>query len=235
MPWDDVDAIKAATTDKTVAVILEPIQGEGGVNMPGDGYLRAVEAWCREKGMLLILDEVQTGNGRTGTLFAFQQEGVSPDIVCLAKGLAGGIPIGAVLAKEAIARHMVPGDHGTTFGANPVAAAAGVATLRYILENDLPARAADRSAYLAARLNAMEDRMEAVTGVRGRGLLLALGLSEDIAADVVAACRQRGLLVNNVRPNALRFMPPLTVSEDEIDRACDILEEAIAEVAGARE
>jgi acetylornithine/N-succinyldiaminopimelate aminotransferase len=233
VPWSDVEAIKAATTERTVAVLLEPIQGEGGVNMPGEGYLKAVEAWCRERELLFILDEIQTGNGRTGTLFAYEQEGVDPDIVCLAKGLAGGVPIGAVLAKEAVARHLVPGDHGTTFGANPLATAAGVATLRYILEQDLPARAADRSRYLTARLHALEDSLPVVTGVRGRGLLLALSLAEDISADVVAACRERGLLVNNVRPNAIRFMPPLTVTEEEIDRACDILEEALVAVTDA--
>ncbi len=228
--WDDVEAIKSATTDKTVAVLLEPIQGEGGVNMPSEGYLAAVEAWCREKNLLLILDEIQTGNGRTGTLFAYEQEGVSPDIVCIAKGLAGGVPIGAVLASDALARHMIPGDHGTTFGANPLACAAGIATMRHIIDNNLPATAAERGNQLAARLNAMEDSVPGVTGVRGRGLLVALGLSSDVAPQVVAACRERGLLVNNVRPNAVRLMPPLTVSEQEIDRACDILAEAITAV-----
>lgn len=231
VPWDDLNAIKTATSDNTVAVLLEPIQGEGGVNMPSEGYLAGVEAWCREKNLLLILDEVQTGNGRTGTLFAYEQEGVSPDIVCISKGLAGGLPIGAVLARDSIARHMVPGDHGTTFGGNPVSVAAGLATLRYIIDNDLPAQAAERSQHLTTRLNAMEDSLPAVTGVRGRGLLLAIGLSSDIAADVVAACRERGLLVNNVRPNAIRLMPPLTVSVDEIDRACDTLAEAIGAVS----
>ena len=233
VPWNDIDAIKKATTEQTVAILLEPIQGEGGVNMPGEGYLRAVEAWCRENNLLLILDEIQTGNGRTGTLFAYEQEEVSPDIVTLAKGLAGGIPIGAVLATEELARHMVPGDHGTTFGGNPVAAAAGVATLKHILEKDLPSRAAGQGERIASRLRAMEDRLPQVTGVRGRGLLVALALASDIAPDVVAACRERGLLVNNVRPNAIRMMPPLTVSDDEVERACDILEDAIIAVAEA--
>ncbi len=228
VPWNDLEAVKRATNENTVAILLEPIQGEGGVNMPADGFLQDIQAWCRQNDLLLILDEIQTGNGRSGTLFAYQQEeGVTPDIVCLAKGLAGGVPIGAVLAKEELALHMVPGDHGTTFGANPLASAAGVATMRFILDNDLPGQAAKRSEYLVARLHSLEDRYPEVTGVRGRGLLLAVSLSSDIAADLAAACRDRGLLVNNVRPNAIRLMPPLTVSEAEIDRACEIIEESL--------
>ncbi len=230
VPWNDIEAIKAVINDKTAAILLEPIQGEGGVNMPDPGYLKAVRDLCDERNILLILDEIQTGMGRTGTFFAFEQEGIEPDIVCLAKGLAGGIPIGAVLAKEAIASHLVPGDHGTTFGANPVATAAGNATMDYILENDLPAAAARASERLQSRLRSLEDRLPAVIEVRGRGLLLAVKLSTDCSADVVAACRTRGLLVNNVRPDAIRLMPPLNVTDDEIDRACDIIEEAVRAV-----
>lgn len=232
VPWNDLDAIKAATNEKTVAVLLEPIQGEGGVNMPAEGYLEGVREWCTANNVLLIFDEIQTGNGRTGTLFAYEGYGVEPDIMALAKGLAGGIPIGAVLAREEIALHLVPGDHGTTFGANPLATAAGVATYRFIIENDLPARAARASERLVARLRSLEDRYPDVTEVRGKGLLIAVGLARDISADIVAAARERGLLVNNVRPNAVRLMPPLNVSDDEIDRACDILEDALRAVAG---
>ncbi|MCC7362890.1 MAG: acetylornithine transaminase [Dehalococcoidia bacterium] len=230
VPWNDIDAIKAATNPKTVAVLLEPIQGEGGVNMPTPGYLQAIRAWCDEQGILLILDEVQTGVGRTGTLWAYEQEGIEPDIMALAKGLAGGVPIGAMLAKEAIAAHLVPGDHGTTFGANPLATATGLATLNYVIEQQLPARAAKASDHLQSRLRSLEDRFEEVTEVRGRGLLLALAFSKDIAVEVVTQCRQRGLLVNNVRPNAIRLMPPLNVTDDEIDRACDIIEAALTAV-----
>jgi len=230
VPWNDLDALKAATNERTVAVLLEPIQGEGGVNMPAEGYLQGVRAWCDERKLLLILDEIQTGIGRTGTLFAYEQEGVEPDVMCLAKGLAGGVPIGAVLAREAVAAHLVPGDHGTTFGANPLATATGLATLRYVLGNDLPAQAARASERLQARLRSLEDRSPLVSEVRGRGLLLAVGLTRDASADLVAACRGLGLLVNNVRPNAIRLMPPLNVTDDEIDRACDILEEALKAV-----
>ncbi|MBI2765144.1 MAG: acetylornithine transaminase [Chloroflexi bacterium] len=230
VPWNDLEAIKAATNDKTVAVLLEPIQGEGGVNMPAAGYLQGIRDWCTERRLLLIFDEIQTGIGRTGTLFAYEQEGVEPDIMCLAKGLAGGVPIGAMLAREEIASHLVPGDHGTTFGANPLACATGVATLKYVIEQNLPAHAAKQSERLMTRLRSMEDRLPVVTEVRGRGLLIAVGLARDSSAEVVAACRQRGLLVNNVRPNAVRLMPPLNVTDDEVDRACDILESAIQAV-----
>ena len=227
VPWNDLDALRAATDDGTVAVLMEPVQGEGGVNEPAAGYLRGVRDWCDERGLLLILDEIQTGVGRTGALWAHEAEGVEPDVMCVAKGLAGGLPIGAVLARESLARHLVPGDHGTTFGANPVATAAGVAVLRHILEHDVLGAARRASERLIARLRAMEDRLPAVTEVRGRGLLLAVSLSGEVAGEVVAACRERGLLVNNVRPDRIRLMPALIVEDGEIDRACDILEEAI--------
>jgi len=231
VPWNDLEAVKAATGPRTVAVLMEPIQGEGGVNMPAPGYLEGIREWCTANNLLLIFDEIQTGIGRTGTLFAYEQEGVEPDVMCLAKGLAGGVPIGAVLARNDLAAHLVPGDHGTTFGANPLATAAGLATLKYIIDQDLPARAADSSERLVTRLRSLEDRLPLVTEVRGRGMLLAIGLAGDSAADIVAACRERGLLVNNVRPNAVRLMPPLNVTDAEIDQACDILEQAILAVA----
>ncbi len=230
VPWNDLDAIRIATSDTTVAVLMEPVQGEGGVNTPAEGYLRGVRDWCDANGLLLILDEIQTGVGRTGTLWAHEPEGVEPDIMCIAKGLAGGLPIGAILARDAVAGHLVPGDHGTTFGANPVATAAGVAVLRYIFGHDVLAAVRRASDRLVARLRAMEDRLPAITEVRGRGLLLAASLSSESAAAVVDACRERGLLVNNVRPDRIRLMPALTVGDSEIDRACDILEEAIQSV-----
>ncbi len=227
VPWNDMDAIKAATSEKTVAVMVEPIQGEGGVNMPAPGYLQAIRDWCDQRGLLLIFDEVQTGIGRTGSLFAYEQEGVEPDIMTLAKGLAGGVPIGAVMARDEIAAHLVKGDHGSTFGGNALATAAGYATVKHVIDEDLPGKAREASERLMNRLRSMEDRLDVVNEVRGRGLLIAVGFTRDCSADVVDACRQRGLLANNVRPNAIRLMPPLNVSADEIDRACDILEEAI--------
>lgn len=234
VPWDDLDAIKAATTERTVAIIVEPVQGEGGVNVPSAGYLKGIQDWCREQRILFITDEVQTGIGRTGKLFAHEYDDLEPDIMSLAKGLAGGVPIGAILAKEAIAAHFVPGDHGSTFGGNPLAASAAIATLRYILDNDVCGQATRQSQRLVSRIHELEDRNPMVTGIRGRGLLLAVTLAADISADVVSAARERGLIVNNVRPNAVRLMPPLIVTDDEVDRACAILEEAIDAVVAAR-
>ncbi len=227
VPWNDLDSLREATHQNTVAVLMEPLQGEGGVNVPAPGYLRGVRRWCDENGLLLILDEIQSGVGRTGTLWAHEQDGIEPDIMCVAKGLAGGLPIGAVLAREELAAHLAPGDHATTFGANPVATAAGVAVLRYILENEVLASARRASERLVARLRRMEGEIPAVTEVRGRGLLLAVGLATEAAASVVAISRDRGLLVNNVRPDRIRLMPSLIVSDEEVDRACLILQDAI--------
>ncbi len=232
VPWNDLDAVRAATGGQTVAVMVEPIQGEGGVNVPAPGYLAGLRDWCDREGLLLIFDEVQTGIGRTGTLFAFQQEGVRPDIMALAKGLAGGVPVGAILARDDIAARFAKGDHGSTFGGNALAAAAALATLREIIAPGFLEAARTRSQRLVERLRAIEDRHPLVTGVRGRGMLLALGLARDCSAEVVDEARRRGLLVNNVRPNAVRLMPPLNVSDDEIDRAAEILEAAIAAVEG---
>ncbi len=233
VPWNDLEAIKAATTETTVAVMVEPIQGEGGVNMPAEGYLKGIRDWCDEKGLLLIFDEVQTGIGRTGTLFAYEDEGVEPDIMTLAKGLAGGVPIGAVMATDEVAAHLVKGDHGSTFGGNALATAAGKATVKHVIETKLPERVREASERLMTRLRSLEDRLEVVNEVRGRGFLIAVGFTRDCSADVVDACRQRGLLVNNVRPNAIRLMPPLNATDDELDRACDILEEAIVAATSA--
>ncbi len=230
VPWNDLDAVRAATSPQAVAVLVEPIQGEGGVNMPAPGYLRGLREWCDAQGLLLIFDEVQTGIGRTGTFLAFQQEGVRPDIITLAKGLAGGVPIGAILASDALAAHFVKGDHGTTFGGNPLAAAAGLATVREVLRPGFLEHTRAMSERLFERLRAIEDRHSLVSEVRGRGMLIALGLAHDAAAAVVDEARARGLLVNNVRPNAIRLMPPLNVTAEEIDLACDRLEAAIAAV-----
>ncbi|MDP6606605.1 MAG: aspartate aminotransferase family protein [Dehalococcoidia bacterium] len=228
--YDDVEAIKAATTGQTVAILLEAVQGEGGVNVPAADYLQRVRAWCDERELLLILDEVQTGIGRTGTMWAYEQTGVEPDIMTSAKGLGGGVPIGCVLAKEH-ASVFEPGDHGTTFGGNPLATAAAAHVMRRLTEGGVMENIQARSEQLAQRLEGLADRHKAAAGQRGAGLLRALVLSDDIAGDVAVAALRRGLLVNPVRPNAVRFMPALTVSEDEIDRAVAIIEEALVEVS----
>jgi len=225
--YDDSKAVQAATSNRTCAIMVEPIQGEGGVNVPHDGYLREIRAWCDEKGILLILDEIQTGIGRIGSLFGYQQYGVEPDIMTLAKGLAGGVPIGALLAKER-ASVFVPGDHGSTFGGNPLVCAVGMATLKFIIDNGIPAKVKKLGQYFVAGLENLKAKFGFITEIRGRGLLLALGLTENIAGELVLACLKEGLLVNPVKPNALRFMPPLIISEKDIDEALSILEKVMA-------
>jgi acetylornithine/N-succinyldiaminopimelate aminotransferase len=227
--YDTIDAIKKASGRKTCAVMLEAIQGEGGVNVPHDGYLKEVRSWCDEQGILLILDEIQTGMGRTGTLFAYQYYGIEPDIITLAKGLGGGVPIGAFLAKEK-ASVFGPGDHGSTFGGNPLACSAGYATVKYILEHNVVENCQQVGDYLKASLEALKARFETVVEVRGRGLLLALELTSDIADSVVKACLEDGLLLNAVKPNAVRFMPPLIIGKRDIDKAMGILERVLARV-----
>ena len=225
--WNDPQAIRAATTKDTCAVMIEPVQGEAGVRIPDTDYLPQVRRWCDEKGILLILDEVQTGVGRLGTLFGYEQAGVEPDILVLAKGLASGVPIGAFLAKER-ASAFQPGDHGSTFGGNPLACAAAFAVVGYIIEHDIPGhvkRVGDRFLRL---LNDIVRDMPIATAARGRGLLLALVLDKDVADDATLACLRHGLLINRVRPNTLRFMPPLIASDSDIDEAIAILRTVLA-------
>ncbi len=221
--FDDMPAIEAATTERTVAIMLEPVQGEGGVHVPSRGYLAGVRQWCDDNGLLLIFDEIQTGIGRLGTLFGYQAFGVEPDIMSLAKGLGGGVPVGAVLAKHHAAV-FEPGDHGSTFGGNVLTCATAHATVRYIVDNDILPHAQTVGAYLHGKLQALHATHTCVVEVRGMGLLFAVEFSHDIAADVVAACNDAGLLVNPVRPNAIRLMPPLTVSIQDIDEAIEKLD-----------
>jgi acetylornithine/succinyldiaminopimelate/putrescine aminotransferase len=210
--------------------MVEPIQGEGGVNLPDDGYLPAIRAWCDQKGILLILDEIQTGMGRTGTLFAYEQYGIEPDIMTLAKGLASGVPIGAILAKERVAV-FAPGEHGSTFGGNPLACAAGYATVKFIIDNDIAWKAKVVGQYLIAGLEGLRGKFPFITDVRGRGLLVAIEFASDIAQSLVLACLERGLLVNRLKPNAVRFMPPLIIGTEEVDEALGILDKVLASVA----
>ncbi|HUV76086.1 MAG TPA: acetylornithine transaminase [Dehalococcoidales bacterium] len=228
--YNDIEAIKAVTTEQTCAVMLEPIQGEGGVNLPADNYLKMVREWCDQKGILLILDEIQTGIGRTGTLFAYEQYGIEPDVMTLAKGLGGGVPIGAILAKER-ASVFVPGEHGSTFGGNPLMCAAAYATLRFIIDNDIPEKVKKVGQYLIDGLEGLKQKYQFITDVRGRGLLVAVEFSSDIAKSVLTDCLDKGLLVNRLKPNALRFIPPLIISNDDVDEAVGILDKALSNIA----
>jgi acetylornithine/N-succinyldiaminopimelate aminotransferase len=221
----DIDALDAAVDPRVVAaVLLEPIQGEGGVNVPPKGFLGEVRRLCDERDVLLMLDEVQTGLGRTGEWFAFQHEGVQPDVVTLAKALGNGMPIGACWARDEVASAFVPGDHGTTFGGQPLAAAAARATLAVMEAEDVPARARRAGARLSERLTALPG----VAEVRGLGLLLAAELVDGDAKGLQAECLRRGLVLNAVTPTALRLAPSLLVTDDELDEAVSIVAEVIA-------
>jgi acetylornithine/N-succinyldiaminopimelate aminotransferase len=228
--FGDIEALQQATTPQTCAIMLEPIQGEGGVNVPNPSYLPAVRDWCDKNNLLLIADEVQTGMCRTGPLFAYQGMGFEPDIMTLAKGLGSGVPVAAVLAKEH-ASVFVPGDHGSTYGGNPLATAAAYAVTKYMLDNDFPTRVTKLSSYFVGKLEALKAKHPVVEGVRGKGLLLAVALKQDLAERAVQECLAAGLIANNVRPNAIRLAPPLTVSEAELDEAVGIIDRAIGSVA----
>ena len=224
--FNDISAIKAATGKLTCAIMLEPIQGEGGVNMPSDDYLKQVREWCNEKGILLILDEVQTGIYRAGSLFAYELYGVEPDIMTLAKGLGSGVPIGALMAKEH-ASVFKQGEHGSTFGGNPLVCAAAYAALKYMIDNKTGDHVLKAGKYLFDGLEKLQKKYDFIADVRGRGLLLAMSFKEEIAEELVNQCLEQGLLLNMVKPNALRFMPPLIVTEKDIDKALEILDKVL--------
>ena len=227
--YNNVQAIKDAYVEgRTCAVMLEPIQGEGGVNIPSENYLKDIMDFCHEKNILFILDEVQTGMGRIGTLFGYQQfEGVEPDVMTLAKALGSGVPLGAFLTKE-FCSVLEPGDHGSTFGGNALTTAAGAAAAKVIVDEKIPALASETGAYFQGKLNALAEKYDFITEVRGMGLLIALQMNIDIAGATVTAALPEGLLINAVRPNMIRFMPPLNATRDEIDEAVAILDNVLA-------
>jgi len=230
--YDDIDAIKGATSEKTCAVLVEVLQGEGGVNVPKPGYLEAIREWCDEKNILMMVDEVQTGMGRLGTLFGYQLSNAEPDVMTLGKAIGAGAPLGAFLCKDECSV-LEPGDHGSTFGGNALTTAAGAAAARFMVEHDIPAQGARAGAYLTEKLEGLKKKHSFVTDVRGVGLLLGLEMSDARSAAVVNECRVNGLLLNSVRPNVIRFMPPLTVSDSELDRAVQILDAALTSVPAA--
>lgn len=230
VPFNDIDAVRAAVGPQTAAILVEPLQGEGGVNVADPGYLAALREICDEHNLLLMLDEVQTGIGRTGKMFAWQHEDVQPDVMALAKGLGSGVPIGAVVANER-GDILEPGDHGTTFGGQPFTCAVANATVRHILAERIPEQAATKGEALMNDLRALQDRHPTISEVRGQGLLVAIEFSAELGPALVAACRERGLLCNVVKPNTLRLVPPLTVSDDELAEAVGIIDAALAAVS----
>ena len=227
--YNNLQDVLGQITDKTCALMLEPVQGEGGVYAADAEFLRGLRKICDERDILLIFDEVQTGLGRTGKMFAYQHSGVKPDIITLAKALGGGAPIGAFMATDKVAEAFRPGDHGSTFGGNPLVCAAGCAVMREMLEQDLPARAMETGEYLKQRFNELIPRYPFLLEARGSGLLLGLQLAVP-GADIVAKCLQRGLLINCTAGTVLRFIPPLNLSRAEADEFLRILESVFKEV-----
>jgi len=228
IPFNDLRAAEQAIDSRTCAVLVEPIQGEGGVRVPDDDYLPALRQLCSDRDVLLMLDEVQTGMGRTGRLFAYEHWGVEPDVMTLAKALGGGLPIGAMLAKEEVASAFVPGSHASTFGGSPFITAAALAALTAIIEERLPQRAAKIGAYFLGRLRELVQRYPYAKEARGKGLILALELAVP-AKPIVDRCLQLGLLILTAGDQVLRFVPPLIIGEAEVDEALSILDQALPE------
>lgn len=226
VPFNDIEALAGAVGSETCAVILEPIQGEGGIRLPEPGYLANVRRLCDEAGILLIFDEIQTGIGRTGKLFAHEHYGIAPDIMTLAKALANGLPIGAMLARESVADAFGPGAHATTFGGTPVVTAAALATLRILTGEGIIEKAAETGAYFRARLAALKSRHPAILDVRGEGLMIGLVLDMP-GAPLVDACRERGFLINCIQETILRFAPPLIIETAEVDALIDCLDDVL--------
>jgi len=227
VPLGDRAATTRAVTDKTAAVIVEPLQGEGGVRPVDPAFLAFLRQLCDEKGAALIFDEVQCGLGRTGTLFACEQAGVTPDMLTLAKPLAGGLPMGAVLVADRIAAALAPGDHATTFGGGPLVATVALEVLRTIADPDFLAEVRAKGAWLGQRLEQLAAKSPRVHAVRGRGLMWGIELGEP-AAPVITAARERRLLVLTAGPNVIRIVPPLTISESDLERGVTILAEVLA-------
>ncbi len=231
VPFDDLAAVERAMGEQTAAVIVEPIQGEGGVNVPSDDYLPGLQKLCDEQGVLLICDEVQTGMGRTGKWFACEHWAVEPDELTMAKALGGGFPIGCLGATSEVISSFIPGDHASTFGGNPLACAAAKAVIKTMQKLKLPQRAAKIGEYFKKRLNELADKQSCVREVRGLGLMIAMELStKQIADATVDKARDRGFLINCTADRALRFVPPLIVERKHIDRLIEVLDEIFSEV-----
>jgi acetylornithine/LysW-gamma-L-lysine aminotransferase len=221
--YNNIDALEAAVTDQVAAVILEAVQGEGGVYSADPQYLQAARRICTERGTLLIIDEVQSGLGRTGKLFAFQYSDITPDIVCIAKSLAGGLPMGAVLFGDSV-KNLAPGLHGSTFGGNPLSCAAAVAALTAIIEEDLPGQAAAKGAYLLEELKSIESPL--IREVRGRGLMVGIELKQKVAP-YLAALQERQILALNAGLTTIRLLPPLVITREQLDRVVETLKEVL--------
>jgi len=229
-PFNDIEALKKGINETTCAVLIEPIQGEGGVRCPSDGYIEAVRKVCDETGTLLIFDEVQTGIGRTGRLFAYEHFGVEPDIMTLAKALGNGLPIGAMLAREAVASAFQPGSHASTFGGTPVITAAALEVLRVMDQEKVIQHCRKMGEYFKERLLDLKNRHSVIVEVRGVGLMIGMTLTIE-GMPIVNACMERGFLINCTQENVLRFVPPLIITKKEIDQLIECLDDILIQKA----
>ncbi len=229
VPFNDLEAVQKAIAGETCAVMLEPIQGEGGVQYPGPGYLEDLRKLCDEQGLLLIFDEVQTGMGRTGKLFAYEHFGITPDIMTLAKALANGLPMGAMLAREEVAASFTAGSHASTFGGTPLVSAAALTVMKALMEEGVLQNCERVGAYFKDRLLELKAKYAFIQEVRGKGLLLGLDLSVD-GSSVVKACMERGFLINCTQEHILRFIPPLIIQEAQIDALIACLDSIFEEI-----
>ncbi|MFQ5735902.1 MAG: aspartate aminotransferase family protein [Thermodesulfobacteriota bacterium] len=227
VPFNDIEAVRRKISERTAAVLVEPIQGEGGVIVPSQNYLKELKAVCRQVGALLIFDEVQVGVGRTGTLFAYENYDVTPDIMTLAKGLAAGVAIGAMCATDEVAAAFTPGSHASTFGGNPLATAAGIAAVETIINDGVLDNCKESGAYLFSELEGLKKAFPFIKDVRGKGLIVAAELCGVDGGEVVLECMARGLLINCIAGKTLRFIPALTVTVDEVDEMVWILKEVL--------
>jgi len=226
IPFNDIEALRKSIGPSTCAVLLEPIQGEGGVRCPDPDYLKDVRRLCDETGILLIFDEIQTGMGRTGKLFAYEHFGIEPDIMTLAKALANGLPIGAMLAREDVAESFGPGAHASTFGGTPIVTAASIQVVKVLLEENIIGHCAEMGAYFKEKLSGLKAGHESIVDVRGMGLLLGMKLKIEGDA-IVNACMEKGFLINCIQGNILRFIPPLIIEKEEIDAIIEFLDEIL--------
>ncbi len=230
VPFNDIDAFLAAVTEKTVAVIVEPIQGEGGINVADDKYMRSLSDICRDKDMLLMVDEVQTGMGRTGKMFAYQHYGVEPDVMTLAKSLGGGLPIGALVVGSKHADVLPPGSHASTFGGSPIVSAAALGVFEAIEEEGLLENAIEMGKYLVGKLNGLKERYPSIETVKGKALMVGVKLAVEDASFLAEECAKEGLLINCTQKNVLRIMPSLTVTEKDVDEAVNRLSKALEKI-----
>ena len=226
VPFNDLQALEARISNKTCGIMVEPIQGEGGVNIPDTQYLARMREICDRHGILLIVDEVQTGMGRTGELFAYEHSGIKPDIMTLAKALGNGFPIGAMLATNKIAKAFIPGNHASTFGGNPLAMAAANATVKTILQEGILEHCRKMGDYFLLQLKKLQQKHKIIKEVRGMGLMLAAQLNIE-SGDIVNECLQKGLLINSAGSKTLRFVPPLIITTQDVDQAIKVLDEVM--------